>query len=39
MRLNLFDNATLKFRKRGTYPVRATSAGKIRSQRLWITVS
>ena len=31
--------ATLKFRKRGTYPVRATSAGKIRSQRLWITVS
>jgi hypothetical protein len=31
--------ATLKFRKRGTYPVRATAAGKIRSQRLWITVS
>jgi hypothetical protein len=36
---NAKGNATLKFRKRGTYPVRATSAGKIRSQRLWITVS
>jgi len=36
---NAKGKATLKFRKRGTYPVRATSAGKIRSQRLWITVS
>jgi hypothetical protein len=36
---NAKGKATLKFRRRGTYPVRATSAGKIRSQRLWITVS
>jgi hypothetical protein len=36
---NAKGKATLKFRKRGTYPVRATSAGKIRSQRLWISVS
>jgi hypothetical protein len=36
---NAKGKATLRFHRRGTYPVRATSAGKIRSQRLWITVS